>query len=61
MNVLTYNPRSGHVKQDGAVIGAIYSNHGIHEYWPYRFGAVPFHSEDLKELLRKVREYEDGK
>lgn len=52
---LNYNPRSGHVKRDGAVIGRVELGL-IVSYVPYRFAAEIIEATDLKSLLAKVRE-----
>ena len=36
--ILTYSPRSGHVKRDGAVIGRIEATPGGFSYYPFTWG-----------------------
>lgn len=55
---LTYNPKSGHIKRDGAVIGRVVQGKaGVWTAAIHVGNGAEFSDAERSDLLRQVREY----
>lgn len=54
-DAFTYEPKTGHVKRNRAVIGRV--EHGLsYSYIPFRFSPDIIEADTLRELLLKVKQ-----
>lgn len=52
---LTHNPASGHIKQDGAVVGIVKQIKRDYVFSYYKFDTIECSAKTLEKLLPKVR------
>lgn len=57
---LTYEPKTGHVKRNAAVIGRVEHGVGSFSYIPFRFNSELIEADSLRSLLLKVRQSVEG-
>lgn len=58
---MSYNPRSGHVKRDGAVVGVMERTAAGYQYRCYCVRRVVIKGESVVELMSAVRKHYEGK